>query len=236
MLAGASGDYGPEQQFHQECLAIQRELGDKRGIARSLLNLAYAARHLCNYAWAGTLVEKSLVVAQETGDKPVIAYVLGYGGWILAAQDDHALARSYLEGCLALSQELGGKGQAAVAHGALALVDRAQGDRASAWAHLRESLALHRDSGFQRWIPDTLISAAGLAAVQGQGERAARLFGAAEALRAALEVQLSFGEREEYERDVALARAGLGEDAFAAAWAAGRSLTIEQAVAEAMAE
>ena len=40
----------------------------------------------------------------------------------------------------------------------------------------------------------------------------------------------------EVERPVAAARAALGEEAFAAAWAAGRALTIEQAVAEALAE
>ena len=38
------------------------------------------------------------------------------------------------------------------------------------------------------------------------------------------------------ERLVATARAQLGEEAFAAAWAAGRALTLEQAVAEALGE
>jgi hypothetical protein len=35
--------------------------------------------------------------------------------------------------------------------------------------------------------------------------------------------------RADYERCVAVARAGLGEAAFAAAWAAGRALSLEEA-------
>jgi DNA-binding NarL/FixJ family response regulator len=40
-------------------------------------------------------------------------------------------------------------------------------------------------------------------------------------------------ERSRYARAAAAARAALGDDALAAAWAAGRALTVEQAVAEA---
>jgi DNA-binding NarL/FixJ family response regulator len=40
--------------------------------------------------------------------------------------------------------------------------------------------------------------------------------------------------RTDYDRYVAAARAQLGEDAFAASWAAGRALTLEQAITEAL--
>lgn len=86
------------------------------------------------------------------------------------------------------------------------------------------------NSGFQRWIPNTLISAAGLAAVQGYAQRAAQLFGAAEALREALEIRLSPSERERYKRDVAIARSALDPAAFAASWAEGRAFDPEEAV------
>ena len=42
-------------------------------------------------------------------------------------------------------------------------------------------------------------------------------------------------DRADYDRHVSQARAALGEDAFAAAWAAGRALSTEAAVAEALA-
>jgi predicted ATPase/class 3 adenylate cyclase len=234
MLAGASGDYGPEQQLHEECLAIYRALGDRLGIAGSLQNLAYAARNVGDYTRARALTEQSLEVAAETGDKGLLVYVLSFGGYIIVEQGDHAVARTHLERSLAISREIGDKPHP-MAHFALALVDRAQGDFAPARAHLWESLAHQRDSGFQRFIPNTLISLAGLEAALGQAERAARLFGAADVLREAMGVRLSVSEREAYERDIAVARSALGEGPFAAAWAEGQAMTLRQAVAYALA-
>jgi hypothetical protein len=58
--------------------------------------------------------------------------------------------------------------------------------------------------------------------------------GAAETLRETLGTPpLSF-QRAPYERGVAAARAQLDPAAFAAAWAAGRALTPEQAIEEAL--
>jgi hypothetical protein len=66
--------------------------------------------------------------------------------------------------------------------------------------------------------------------------RAARLLGAAEALRTVIGVQRPPAARPAYTRDVASARALLDDATFAAAWAAGRALTLEQAIAEALGE
>jgi DNA-binding NarL/FixJ family response regulator len=76
---------------------------------------------------------------------------------------------------------------------------------------------------------------AGLVANGGKplAERAARLFGAAEALREALGVPLSTAERTAQDRDVGRVRQALGPDAFAVATAAGRSLPLEAAIGEA---
>src|SRR5207247_1410305 len=60
---------------------------------------------------------------------------------------------------------------------------------------------------------------------------AARLWGAAEALREAVNIPLPPVERVDYERSVAAARASLGEKAFAAAWTEGHFMLPEQALA-----
>ena len=65
-------------------------------------------------------------------------------------------------------------------------------------------------------------------------ERAVRLFGAVAALQAAWHSRLGNTiDREEYERHLANTRSRLDPDEFAAAWAAGAQLTLEQAVADA---
>jgi hypothetical protein len=65
--------------------------------------------------------------------------------------------------------------------------------------------------------------------------KAGRLWGAATAVRAGIGAPLAPGERALQERSLAPVRAACGEEAFAAAWAAGAALSLEQALAEALA-
>ena len=63
-----------------------------------------------------------------------------------------------------------------------------------------------------------------------------RLLGAAEALREAMGSPLPPCDRPDRERSIASLRARLDEDAFSAAWAEGRGMTWEEAVAYALGE
>ncbi|HET9224669.1 MAG TPA: hypothetical protein VFO07_19305, partial [Roseiflexaceae bacterium] len=69
----------------------------------------------------------------------------------------------------------------------------------------------------------------------GQATRAAQLLGAADGLRAASGVLRPPGERAPYERIVAGVRAQLDEATFAAAWATGQTMALDQATALALA-
>jgi hypothetical protein len=71
---------------------------------------------------------------------------------------------------------------------------------------------------------------------QRQWEHAVRLLGAAEGVAQALGRSLPVAVPGDYQRTVDGARAALGEAAFAAAWAAGHVLTLEEAVAYALEE
>jgi hypothetical protein len=74
----------------------------------------------------------------------------------------------------------------------------------------------------------------GLAAVQGQPLRAAKLLGAAEAKREDTGAPLPIFRQTAHERHVTAARTALGDEAFAVAWAEGRGLSSEQASAYAL--
>ena len=67
-----------------------------------------------------------------------------------------------------------------------------------------------------------------IVAAQGEHAWAAHLWGVAESLRERCGVPLSPFERVDYEPAVASARTHLGEQAFATAWAEGRTMTLEQ--------
>jgi hypothetical protein len=84
------------------------------------------------------------------------------------------------------------------------------------------------------WIRRCLRGLAGVAAARGQSERAARLWGAAEALRDSMRPDTPTDLQPLEECDLAAARCALGEAAFAAAWAKGRALPLEQVVADAL--
>jgi hypothetical protein len=68
-----------------------------------------------------------------------------------------------------------------------------------------------------------------------QHERAARLFGAAEVLLEALHASLPHVERDDYGRAVAGVRAALGDAAFDTAHGEGRAMSVEEAIALALA-
>jgi len=65
----------------------------------------------------------------------------------------------------------------------------------------------------------------------GETERAARLLGAAAALRTSIGVSRSRRVAADHVRTVAAVREALGEEAFAAAWAVGSAMGLEEAVA-----
>src|SRR5262249_5227198 len=90
--------------------------------------------------------------------------------------------------------------------------------------------------GHKPRIVEDLEGLAAVTVAQAQPERAARLFGAAERLREEIGACVPRAERADHERSVAAVRTALGEEAFAAAWAAARALSLEQAVAFALQE
>src|SRR5262249_17869481 len=71
------------------------------------------------------------------------------------------------------------------------------------------------------------------AAAAGQGRRAARLLGASAALRATIGAPLPPPEQNDVTQAAATARVALGEGAWAAAYAKGRRLALDQAIREA---
>jgi hypothetical protein len=98
-------------------------------------------------------------------------------------------------------------------------------------------LAIARRIGDTTALDYCLVGLAGALTLAVESAAAARLFGAAEALRERSGNAIEIGARRAlYEQHVALARASLGAEALAAAWAAGRALTPDEAIAEALEE
>jgi predicted ATPase/class 3 adenylate cyclase len=229
-VAVHQGEMAMARALLEEGLAIRRELGNQVDIAGALDDLGTAAIEWGDTPAARALLEESLAIRRELGDKAGIAATLNNAGMAAGKQGDYAAARSFLEESVLLCREVGDKWLHAVTLDTLGDLARAQADLAAARLRYEESLIICGELEDMRAGLYGLEGLAGVACAQGQHERATQLFAAAAALRDAGGVPLRISERADHDRDLAAARSGLGEEAFAAAWAEGREMTPAQAM------
>ena len=227
------GDYDRATKLHEESLALFREIEDQAGVANTLNMLGTVAQFKGDFERALPLLKEGLTLLRQRGDKRGVAWSLHTLGRIALARGDYERATALHEESLALRRELAYTRGVAWSLHDLGRVAQAGCEHDRATALLRESLELRRDL-CDRWgIAECLE---GLATVSGakQGERAAHLFGTAQVLREAMSAARPATERADYERDVSDVRRKLGETAFSAAWADGRAMTLDEAIAYAL--
>ena len=234
VLAGTQGDFERQDVILQESLALYRELGDKLGVAQSLNNLGSIAYSRGDWERAAALYTESLSLRRELGDKWGIANSLNNLGGVAYSQGDYERAAALYAESLDLRRGLGDRRGIGMSLNNLGEVAQQQGDYERAAALYMESLDLRRELGDKLFIASSLSNLGEVACDQGDCERAAQLFGAAEALRETIGSPLPLAKRHEYERRVAAACDALGQESFAAAWAEGRAMTLEQAIAYAL--
>jgi predicted ATPase/DNA-binding CsgD family transcriptional regulator len=215
----------------QESLTLARDLHNKPDIADALYCLTASAEYQGEYEQAEVLTWENLVLARELGDKDRIARALSSLGEYALYRGDFSQAITFLEESLSLIRELGYKRNIALVLYFLGELRRMQGDIVQAVAFHMEGLALAREAGSNVYIGYHFVGLAKVAAAKGQFERSARLFGAS-AHWINPDVEFEARPREDYKRAVENLRAQLGEEAFAAAWERGLTMTPEQALAE----
>jgi len=215
----------------EEDLVLSHEVGDKRLICSTLSVLGNIARAEGDLARAVVLHQQCLALAYELQEPQNLAWRLNALGETLHYQGDNLQAALLFEQSLALARKHGEKPGMAVALYGLGLVAHARHDYALAQLHLLEGLSLRREIGDRNGVAQTLERLAAVAVARQQTERAVRLCASADALRRAIGTRLNAVQRPLYEHTLSTARAQLGETAFAAAWAAGSAMSLEQAIA-----
>jgi len=233
LLARERSDFVAAQGLFERSLALQRDVGDRHEIASLLTRLGENALYQGDEGVARPLLERGLALYQELGDDLGPGWALRGLGQVAWATGDPAEACRLFEAALA-RHRAAGYGSDAVARtlhdlGGLALD---AGDLATARARCTESLLLAEEAGSRATILLCLGDFAALAGARGEPARALRLAGAAAALRTVVDVALSPLERATAERAEQAARQALG-DAAAAAFAEGRAMPLEHAIADA---
>ena len=109
-----------------------------------------------------------------------------------------------------------------------------RGATARAKAFLYEELWLSQQLQHRIFLVDGLEGMAVVAVAEGDPARAARLCGVAEALRESNGEPRWYVYQAVYDGTIEDARAQMDAESFAAAWDAGRMMTVEQAIAYAL--
>jgi predicted ATPase len=230
-LAWLRGDLADMHTYLAECEPIVRALGDTWGIAEVLLcqGLDYSDR-----ARSRALTEQSLVLFRQMGNRFAIAGALNNLGLEALSRDDLARAKAMFEEEFAIRQELQDVTGGPAWLGNLGLLAHAQGDLPRATAYIGQSLRQCSDEGDTKACVEMIEELGWIANNADHPMRATRLMAAATTLRDALGYQLEPLDQAKAERNLATARAALGTEAFEIAWAAGSTLTLDQAIAEAL--
>ncbi len=237
-IAWKQGDYGQVTAVMTESLGLSRALGATSMAAYALMILGQTARDQGNHTQAGSLLRESLALKQALGD-PAPA-ILMHLGLLALVQEDYSQAQRLGEECLEACQQVGDSFYPSMALRVLGETALAQGEYTRARTLLRESVARARNTRHRRAVAFALTAFAG--AVTGGREpsaddvhAAARIWGAAEALREEVGIFLPVAESTRYERALTDARTWLPPEVWATAWAEGRAMSLEQAIALALA-
>jgi non-specific serine/threonine protein kinase len=226
--------------LHEAALEIARIQGDRRLEGRSLFGVARAVGWTSTRSDALRIFEQALDLARATSDRSLLFGILHDLGDECAERGDYERSIILLREALLIAEEDGDDVGKAVALAALA--ERAQDyehDLAKANDLLRQSLVLlrgPRGTRRSRFSASILDRFAKLALAGGLPERAARLFGAVEAVFESIAAPMPPFYRPIFDRNVATTRQLLGDKRWERAWNAGRAMSFDQVIVYALAE
>jgi non-specific serine/threonine protein kinase len=180
------------------------------------------------------LSERAAELYAKSDDRRGHALAISNLGGIALERGEYAKAASLSEQAYGLFETLEdseGMAFALVNQGFAALSEH---DYDGAIEFLRRALRLLAELEFKDVIGYCFEGLAAVLAFTARAEEAAKLLGAAEALRESLGVGLAPAEQATHDETVAAVRDALGGDRFGAAWRQGRELALEDAIAYAL--
>ncbi len=228
VIARDRGEAERTIRLAQESHDLFQSLGDRHGAAITLIGLGVAAGQQGNLERALAHYTESLALFRVSGDTWHTAWVLIYQAHLLVKFGQTTAARRSAEEGLGILRTANDPWGVALALSALGRIAQADGDHETAAAQFVEALGLLIEGGITRAVPGRLEDLAGVALAGSQPDRAARLGGAAEALR---ETAGLVGGAVDWTAgliDLSELRTGLQ----AAAWAEGRVLPLKAVLDE----
>jgi predicted ATPase/class 3 adenylate cyclase len=238
------GHYERALAFSEEAVSLYRELGIRERIGWALGWMARAAMNLGDLDRAEVWANEKLAVDREQVDKGIkkLTTTSSFGilGELAHLRGDYSQAKAYYEQELQLQRgEVEDPENLASTLLVLGLVANHLRDYRRALELFSNHLSIIRQYRIIDEVPRCLMGIAG-ASMEGpqpqSARRAATLLGASEAIFETMDAKLPRHHQIEYDRYISAARAKLDEAAWQAAWAEGRAMSMEQAIAYAQQE
>jgi predicted ATPase/class 3 adenylate cyclase len=228
-IAAEEGEWDAAERYAEERGRLYRELGDEEGVIRALQNVGYVAELRGDLDRAKAVYQEVLPKVRELGMD--VGIPLRTLGAVARKQGRFSDAEALYEEALAYNESIGDEASVAFVCVGLAEVHVDQGRFDMARARLRRALSLLvplRSPGGIGWVLD-------IAAVTAtDAKSAARLLGKSDELLEETGEPRPPQATFSYEQAAAAAVDALGEERFDAEYAAGRALSLDDAVALAL--
>jgi non-specific serine/threonine protein kinase len=230
-FAYLQGDTERARMLLEELLPLARRLEDRPMIALALNGLANLASSEGDNDRATMLYEESLDFCEGEHDSVHPLFGLGVRAFL---RSDYKRARTFFERSITIGRTFKDDYEVAEDLALLATVAAFEGDEQDALTLLRESITLARKLDSRPALVSRCLPAlAALRSLQGDAEAAVRIMGASEALREEMgSLGRSLGQ-DIKRRIVEASQSKLAEEQVAAAFEEGRTLTLDEALADA---
>jgi predicted ATPase/class 3 adenylate cyclase len=215
----------------EEALILAKELGDNY-VLGSVLSAASNLEAYVNrdFAQADAHREEASALLKEYGSHWSYGITLYGFGNLLMVQKQFEKAREKYTIAMQAMQEIGSTRNVNMIKSDLAHILRYEGNYPEAIQAYHKTIKEWQRMGHRAAVAHQLECMAFIAKALEQMEKAARLLGAAEALRQRIDIPMAPQEQAEYVGEVADLKANMDEKDFTSFWADGRSMTMEQAI------
>jgi non-specific serine/threonine protein kinase len=234
-LAHVQRDQPAARRHLDAALTLARAQADTWATAWTLHLLGRVAYYDDDWETARALGEQSLAAARATGDPWLVAWALHLLGLAAHIAADYETARAQYTAALQVRERLGFTEGIGICHTLLAIVAYRQGDHAQAFTRARACLHALREVGAYCWVHNALAAFVSLGTALRQPGRAVRLAGATAAFGESVAVPTIPLVDTLLRQALDEARRALDPAEYERCWEEGRGLSLDAAIAEALA-
>jgi len=231
-LSWRQGDLDEAEIFYQDAVKLSREISDKILAATSLSGVGTVKMLRGNNTEAQPFLEESFNLANEVNDKYLAARMANILGEVFRAEEDYETAKRYYEKALTISRQNSFKHVIQLACVNLSAVACSMEDYTASREYALESLRLAKTAGDSVGIGFTMERFMALSVIEGEPQKAARIYGALEKIYEASGFMVEAVDQAFLDSYLDKARAAIGDANFNQAIIDGHSISIKDLIAE----